>query len=244
MHNLPAFTTIDTIYGKFIVNRHCHFHAEVLIKSGIPHIEEEIKKIQAILSTFPEDSVMLDVGANIGLISVPCAQTLAAKKGRVIAFEPQTPLAYALGGTCVLNDIDNLSVVNQGLGSKASTLSVNFPDYTKPQDLGLFALSAATTDSGDRVEVTTVDSLDLPALDFLKIDVEGMETEVLQGAKQTIERTNPWCWVEYWKVGLDTIKDSFVNLNYRFYRMDEWNLLCVPIDRSGIENVNINASEV
>ena len=47
MKNFPVnnFTAMDSIYGKFFVNRHCSYQADALIKTGIPHIQEELDKI-------------------------------------------------------------------------------------------------------------------------------------------------------------------------------------------------------
>jgi hypothetical protein len=39
------FTVIESVYGRFVVNRHCQFHAEYLIKTGRPHIQSELNKI-------------------------------------------------------------------------------------------------------------------------------------------------------------------------------------------------------
>ncbi|MGH1543706.1 MAG: FkbM family methyltransferase [Arenicella sp.] len=244
MKKLSSFTTIDTVYGPFIVNRHCHFHAEVLIKSGYPHIQDEIEKIQAILTTLPDNSVMIDAGANIGLITVPAAQALQAKGGKVIAFEPQRAFAYALGGTCVLNELDNVVVNAVGLGADEHSKMIQLPNYNKPQDFGLFDLNSTHSDQGEKIEVVSIDSLKLPRLDFLKIDVEGMDVEVLKGAAQAIKAYKPWCWVEYWKSDLEAIKTQFQRLNYQFYKMDKLNLLCVPVDRPEAANVNVAATSI
>ena len=60
------FTVIESVYGRFIVNRHCTFQAEHLIKTGLPHIESELRNILAIVETLPAKSVVVDAGANIG----------------------------------------------------------------------------------------------------------------------------------------------------------------------------------
>jgi len=73
------FVVIDSIYGKFIVNRHCHFQAETLIKTGATHIEPELKNIFAVVSMLPEGAFALDAGANIGFVSIPLAGALIKK---------------------------------------------------------------------------------------------------------------------------------------------------------------------
>src|SRR5690242_12326041 len=68
---------------------------------------------------------------------------------------------------------------------------------------GLYSLNDPLKDvPQETVSVVTIDSLGLPRLDFLKIDVEGMEIAVLRGARDMIARFVPRCWIEYWKVGI------------------------------------------
>ena len=48
---IPNFVVLDSIHGRFIVNRHCDFQAEALIKTGATHIEGELRNIFALLDT-------------------------------------------------------------------------------------------------------------------------------------------------------------------------------------------------
>ena len=238
------FTVIESEYGKFIVNRHCAFQADVLIKTGRPHIQKELNKILAIVNTLPEHSVAIDAGANIGLVSIPLAQLVKSKHGIVHAYEPQRMMANALCGSAALNDLENLYVYNQALGIENKMLLVEIPSYDKPQDFGLFNMLEQSSAATEPVYVRSIDSLELPRLDFLKIDVEGMEIDVLKGACQTLKQNLPWCWVEYWKLSIDDIKAQFEGLEYQFYKMDELNMLCAPSDKLAESVLNINAKEV
>lgn len=78
---------IDSVYGQFIASRHCYFQAESLIKTGYPHIQQELEAIVNIFEKLPENSVSIDVGANIGLVCVPIASTAKAKGSVVYAFQ-------------------------------------------------------------------------------------------------------------------------------------------------------------
>lgn len=231
------------------MNRHCAYQADVLIKTGKPHIQEELNKILAIVNTLPSNSVVVDAGANIGLVSIPIAQLVKPKKGRVYAFEVQRMMFYALCGSAALNDLDNLIVQNQALGAEVGQLQTPSVDYSQPQDFGLFSLADQTAEHGtpnslNRVKLVTIDSLHLPRLDFLKIDVEGMEVDVLKGARASIERYLPWCWVEYWKADVEDIKAQFVGLDYQFHKMDSLNMLCAPRDKLTKAPLAINAKEM
>lgn len=238
------FTTIESEYGTFIVNRHCAFQAESLIKTGKPHIQAELNNILSIINTLADGSVIIDAGANIGLVAIPIAQLVQTKKGVVYAFEPQRMLAYALSGSAALNDLENIHVFNQALGAQANTLNIDSPNYNQPQDFGLFSLVAPQKNVVDTIDVITIDSMNLARVDFLKIDVEGMEIDVLKGAHHTLQRSQPWCWIEYWKVDIEEIKAQFDGLDYQFYIIDKLNMLCVSKQTLTDSPMTINAKSV
>ncbi len=69
----------------------------------------------------------------------------------------------------------------------------------------------------------TIDQFAEP-VDFLKLDIEGMEHLALVGAKQTIQQHRPICFVEMWKTDTDAVKQFFKTANYRAYayKPDDW----------------------
>jgi FkbM family methyltransferase len=183
-------------------------------------------------------------GANIGLIAVPLAQTLKPKGGIVLAFEVQRMLYYALCGAAALNDLDNLFTYPNGLGGSVREELMVRLDYGLPQDFGSFSLLEQNAQPTERIKITTLDSIGLQRLDLLKIDVEGMEIEVLMGAQATIQRGRPWCWIEYWKIGLPTLKDIFEGSGYELYRIDHLNLLCAPAEKLRTSGLSFDAQRV
>lgn len=243
MKKINNFIKLDSTHGHFIINRHCFFQAEHMLKTGETHIEDELQKILAISQFLENDCVVVDAGANIGLVSIPMAQAIANKNGVVHAFEPQRMLAYGLSGSVALNDLSNVFVHHKALGSRNETLLLEMPDYSKVQDFGLYSIPEATQQANEKVTMTTIDDLELPSLDFLKIDVEGMEIEVLKGAQTMLKQYQPWCWVEYWKLDVEDIKQQFAGLDYEFYKMDKLNLLCAPKIRSSQVELTINAKK-
>ena len=123
------------------------------------------------------------------------------------------------------------------------------PDYGKSQDFGYSLvykrdehIHLKQNPIQEDVEIITIDELNLPRLDFLKIDVEGMEISVLVGAKRMIEAYRPWCWVEYWHLKMEEIKAQFNN--YRFFVINERDLLCAPKEKLDAMQIKISAQEV
>lgn len=240
VHN---FTVLESEYGRIIVNRHCTLQAESLVKTGRPHIQDELTKILTVISRLPEGSVVVDAGANIGLVCVPVAEALQARGGVVHAFEVQRMMFYALCGTAALNDLSNLFVYNQALGSAPGWLGASPPDYGQPQDFGLFSLIDQDREHTEKIPVVTIDSLGLERLDFLKIDVEGMEIDVLTGARNSIEIHRPICWIEYWKIGAETLRTFFAELNYDFFIMDSLNMLVTPAGKMAELDITLYLAE-
>lgn len=239
------FLVLESNYGPFVINRNDRLQAPSLLLSGRPHIQSELDKILGLVARLPPDAIAVDAGANAGLVAVPIAQLLAPKGGRVLAFEVQRMMYYALCGTVALNGLDNLFAYHLGLGDSLREQEITPPDYGVLQDFGTFSLlEGREAAHSDTVSIVTIDSLELPRLDFLKIDVEGMDIEVLKGGARTIKAHRPWCWVEYWKVGAPEIKMSFAAEGYEFFVMDDLNLLCAPRERIAAAGIEIDAPRV
>src|SRR5215831_12322275 len=239
------FTVIESVYGRFIVNRHCSFQAEHLIKTGLPHIDSELRGILAIVETLPHNCVVVDAGANIGLISIPIAQAIKKNAGVVHAFEVQRMMHYALCGAAALNDLTNLFAHHLGLGARSESRKLPLLDYGQSQDFGTLSLVDQEMDvPSEPVGIVPLDAFGLPRLDFLKVDVEGMELDVLRGSRRMLESFEPWCWVEYWITGSDPIKQQFEGLAYEFYRMDQFNMLCAPKLRLGNSSIRISGEQI
>jgi FkbM family methyltransferase len=239
------FTVIESAYGRFVVNRHCSYQAEALIKTGRPHIEAELQNILKLVGALPPNCVVVDAGANIGLVSIPVAQAIRGKGGVVHAFEVQRMMFYALCGAAALNDLENLHAHWRGLGAAAAVLKVPRVDYGVRQDFGTMSLvNQAEISAYENVQISAIDDLSLPRLDLLKVDVEGMEIEVLKGARRTIAAHLPWGWIENWKVGVDLIKQQFTGLAYKFFQVDKLNMICAPDAKLAASKLNIPAAEL
>tara|TARA_Y100000034_G_scaffold103692_1_gene129581 strand:- start:48936 stop:49754 length:819 start_codon:yes stop_codon:yes gene_type:complete len=144
----------------------------------------------------PGDMV-IDVGANIGGITIPLAQKLGLD-GYMVAFEPQQYIYYTLCGNVAVNNLLNTACF-QRLVCDVDGEVRNMPilDYTKELNFGDNSTKKATEETAcTPVSTCTIDSLQLSRPNLIKIDVQGEELDVLQGAKKTIERARPFMYVE------------------------------------------------
>ena len=137
--------------------------------------------------------IILDIGANIGTHTVALARKVGTN-GRVIAFEPQRVVYQNLCANVSLNRLINVDCLHKGVGEKNAVCNVPITDPETQQNFGAFELSENKT--GEPVEIITIDSLSLQACSLIKVDVEGMEKEVLTGANDTIRKFRPLMFVE------------------------------------------------
>jgi FkbM family methyltransferase len=129
----------------------------------------------------------LDVGANIGYYSLMAA-AVAGPSGRVISFEPNPELHQHLQETIRSNAIQNIVAEQAAVGDQAG-----WTDLFVPKERGNNTATLIANQGGSpvRVPVVTLDEyLDqhqIARVDFLKIDVEGFEPKVIQGARSAIQ---------------------------------------------------------
>ena len=163
-------------------------------------------EIDLFRSLVPSDGVCVEIGANIGLHTIALAKH--CHRGRVIAYEPQRPIYNILCGNIALNDVFNADLRNTGVGARNHFLTIQTSRYDIPWNYGNFSLERGFSDEGQYpgevdqtlVEVVSIDERhgnpELPRLDLLKIDAEGLEPEILEGARRTIAKHRPYVFME------------------------------------------------
>jgi|SRR6185312_857922 len=138
-----------------------------------------------------DGSVALDVGANVGGHTLALA-SLVGYAGRVYAFEPQRHLFQMLCGSLELCGARNVVPFHRAASREPGTVRVPEMDYGHPNNFGALDLRAVPHDAPcETVRSMPIDDLNLPRVDFIKIDVEGYELDVLLGAEQTVARCRP-----------------------------------------------------
>ena len=138
------------------------------------------------------DSVVLDIGANFGSHTFHFATT--CYDGMVYAFEPQKQLFFMLCGSIALQNRKNIQPYLLAVSDHTGEIEVPQFDYRARNNFGGVGLQDGHR--GEIVELTTIDSYNITKVDFMKIDVEGMEIDVLKGAVSTIKRCLPVISVE------------------------------------------------
>ena len=134
------------------------------------------------------NGLCLDVGANIGFMSMALASTGLA----VLSFEPQEEL-YRL----LVENTTDLPVVpfHMALGSTTDVAHMPIIRYGERGNYGGVPLVGKSFGTRE-VKIDTIDNLKLEDVGFIKIDVEGHELEVLKGAEQTIRHWKPIMYIE------------------------------------------------
>ena len=180
---------VKTRLGPMLVNRNDRYVGQSLIAYG-EMCEGEAALFRQLVGP---GGVAIEAGANIGAHTLLLSQ-LVGEQGIVLAYEPQRIVFQTLCANLALNQCLNVVARQQGLGRVAGQMVLPAVDPRLPNNFG--GLSLLAEGGGERVGVVTLDELDLQRCDFLKADVEGMEVDVLAGARQTLTRCRPILYLE------------------------------------------------
>ena len=135
-----------------------------------------------------------DIGAFHGLLTIFFARSAR----QVVAWEPSSRNRHRLEENVRLNGFTNVTVRPCGLSNEPATARIAFDELAP----GTSSLDEKMQDGGAGKKFETIelrrldDEQGLPAADFIKIDVEGFELPVLQGARRTLETTRPRLFLE------------------------------------------------
>lgn len=202
---------------------------------------------QLIVKHVRPGSKVLDIGAHIGTHSFTMSK-FVGESGEVLAFEPQPKLFRELFWNAALNNTKNIICYSAAVGSECGKIETS---VINPRNEGDTPLISPTLSMGNWsytvkggtgifVDLLTIDSLNLDNVSLIKIDVEGMENAVLDGARNTILRNKPTIILEImggWRpeVAPDEIveqieftKRKVRNLGYDLTRISRWDYLATP----------------
>ena len=235
--------------GVMLFNRHDTYIGASLRKYG----EWSAVELDVFRQIVQPGQIVVEVGANIGAHTVALSR-MVGPTGAVLAFEPQRLLFQTLCANLALNSCVNVAARQEAVGAEPGELLVPVLQPDTPNNFGGLPLGTRY-EQGEAVEVVTIDSLNLTACRLIKMDIEGMEAEALQGAAKTIRRHRPALYVEnerddksaalitlllsysyrlYWHAPFMFRTDNFAGDHENIFgRTASHNMLCVPREFDG-----------
>ena len=252
-----AFVLAATDHGSMIVNRNDHrmetptagigVGFQLLNRSSFDPSEVglALEVLAQRRRDFGDGVVALDCGANIGVQTIEWARAMHGW-GEVVAIEAQERLFYALAGNIALNNCLNARALHAAVGATNGAIHVPVPDYNRPGSFGSLEIRRDASsefigqplDDGPAAAANTrllaIDSLNLARCDFMKIDVEGMEIEALDGAARTLERCRPALLVEAIKSDAAALGARLTSRGYKLFQV-AINILAIHVSDPVLE---------
>jgi FkbM family methyltransferase len=170
--------------------------------------ENELRHLDSLA---PPGDTAIDVGANEGLFSY----RLASRFARVYAFEVNDSLTKDLAAY----NPGNITIVHEGLSSRQGDATLFIPMVRGRALTGWASLAPGNCPDTDEyvekpVTISPLDRFELNGIAFVKIDVEGHEVEVLNGARRTLARNRPRVLLEVKPPNRQAVDAFFDQLNY------------------------------
>jgi len=186
----------------------------------------EVNKKILFQKTIPQGSVVFDIGANVGIYTI-LSSVLCGNSGRVFAFEPDPYNIKYLEDHVALNNLKNVSIEKYAVSNSSGRLFF--------QDTGDHCNSHISEKGQIEVEAITLDDFvfkknNLPP-NYLKIDVEGAENLVLEGAQKTLSEHGPEIFLATHGFEIDQkCREQLNKLNYQVSKIRGYDdeLYCVP----------------
>ena len=200
---------------------------------------DERYEINNIVKFLQAGDVCWDIGANVGFYTCLFA-TLVKEQGSVVAFEPIASTRAFLEENIRLNGFQNVTVKKIALGDSPGRrrIFLNHPDLAE----GTVSLKSEEGPHTELIEIDTIDNLyaGLPPPDFVKIDVEGYQMEVLNGGKKFFSQFGPMVMAELRdkkRAAMDAAQKFFWSHGYLIYEPKKFTLkLCENILESKERN--------
>ena len=178
------------------------------------------------LGTCKKGDVVLDVGAHIGMFAVVASQ-ITGNEGKIYAFEPAPGTFNLLKKTITINAADKIIMpLQKAAGAAVGKTNFFVSDSEADNGNSMVSYKEDRKLNGIDIDITTIDTFvkeeHLSKVNFIKIDVEGVEYDTLQGAINTLKNLRPLCIVSIHPEPiaakgdkLENIYDLIKGLNYK-----------------------------
>ncbi len=226
----------NSSFGPIIINLKDKGVSGDIISSGYFESKqiELLIQITDYLLGRQKNITIYDVGANLGTHTLALAK-ISDSRIHIRAFEVQSKVFYMLCGTVALNGLGNVDCHHLAVGNKSNEIiTINTPDYSDYCNYGGFEVKdIIKSDNRDikkpireKVFSVKLDSFK-ETVDLMKIDVEGMEEDVLNGAIDIFDKSSTICLIEIFKSDEEKIKSFFRDRKYIGYATKQ-DLLAIP----------------
>lgn len=243
---------VNSIYGPMIVNQNDQYIGQSIRQLG-SWAQDDIDLIASfcdlILANKPR-MILYDVGANIGTHTVALAKKFGDRI-TIRAFEAQRQVYYTLCGNVAINGLDNVICEFVAVSDIPNNIiPIQLPDYNTVNNFGGVELIQAEHSDNQNMIKPNMEFIKTTALDtyndkvdFIKMDVEGMEHLALEGARYLLATNRPVCFIEMLKTDQSKVKAIFKELNYiaYAYKKDDW-IFCPEeseFELKGVEQVDL-----
>lgn len=214
---------IGEVKAKHGVFSFCHFDKYI----GLSLREYgEFSEIElSLMSKFiMKDDVVFDIGSNIGAFTVPFAKKVG-ELGQVYAFEPQKVIYELLQDNVNKNKLKNVKVFNVGIGKKKEELELNEIDYSKVGNFGGVSFKYDSSSFTKNIKnkkykvkiISLNEFMEIEKCNFMKIDVELMELDILTGGKNFLKKFRPILWIENHQFYPNEINKFLLENDYNAY---------------------------
>lgn len=175
---------------------------------------------------------MIDIGANVGNYTVLTA-TLAGAEGHVYAFEPAPQNAERLRQRCA--GLTNVTVFEKAVGERRRNVLL-FLDADNDAQHSLGSRNVGRAGGSLKVRQIALDELEtLARIDLIKIDAQGAELGIVEGARQLLERCHPMIVLEFWPYGMrklgtepEALVEALKGLGYELFPLSKSGRACNP----------------
>ena len=226
------------VFGKHVFN---YLPDDKFVGQRVALEKYEPYLTELMLSKIKTGDVVLDIGANIGYDTVLFADKVG-KKGKIIAIEPDPVNFEILQKNIKENKLKNVVVVQAAIGSENKKMEIyesdeNYGDHRMWKEKGRKSVEVFCRKLDDLLK-----ELDYQKIDFIKIDVQGFEAEVIEGGKEIIEKNKPIIFFEYWPWGIKNagseIKEMmgfFREIYKKIFWVDEYIQIHFPVSQKFLD---------
>jgi FkbM family methyltransferase len=225
---------VKTRHGQMMLPYTQDHIARELINTGA--YEWYVVEILQHLLKDQTSGIFLDIGTNLGTVTLPMARDFPGFK--IHSFEIQPFLISALKTNIELNGLTNVIVHEHGLGNKQDTITICEPDYTQAGNVGALSLNPKVREHSDiavghgdeiSVNVVPLDTIDFDQpIRAIKLDVEGYEQFVIEGALETLKKNNYppivyelWGYNAWWNEERVELEKFLNSLGYKVNKIDD-----------------------